>query len=150
MYQGVRHIMAGSPAWLLLVAFGVSVIWNWLPKRRDGRLASDEAELTGWTAWRAQRPNMNPLALIPLSLLLIGYGFALVNLYTDPAYVQDHSPATARFLATRAGTRRVTVSAYAVAFPLPAHIRPPPRPLRRCNGRLWARTASAPGPGRSG
>ena len=123
MYQGVRHIMAGSPAWLLLVAFGVSVIWNWLPKRRDGRLASDEAELTGWTAWRAQRPNMNPLALIPLSLLLIGSAVALVNLYTDPAYVKDDFRAIVRFIETRAGNRDVIVYNNAVLLPLHEHYR---------------------------
>jgi len=123
MYQGVRHIMAGSPAWLLLMAFGIGAIWNWLPARRGELVAGDGDEPTGWTAWRAQRPNMNPLALIPLSLLLLGAAVALVNLYTDPAYVKDDFRAIVRFIETRAGDRDVIVYNNAVLLPLHDHYR---------------------------
>ena len=121
MYQGVRHIMAGSPAFLLLVAFGIWAIWSWLPATREP--AVDEDELTGWAAWRAARPNVNPLALIPLSLLLIGSVFALVNLFTNPAYVKDDFRAIVRFIETSAGDRDVIVYNNAVLLPLHEHYR---------------------------
>ena len=123
MYQGVRHIMAASPAFLLLLGFGVWAIWNWLPRSwREPRPEPDE-ELTGWTAWVAEAPRANPLALIPLSLLLIGAAVALVNLYTDPAYVKDDFRAIIRFIETRAGDRDVIVYNNAVLLPLHDHYR---------------------------
>jgi hypothetical protein len=123
MYQGVRHIMAASPAFLLLLGFGVWAIWTWLPRSwREPRPEPDE-ELTGWTAWVAEAPRANPLALIPLSLLLIGAAVALVNLYTDPAYVKDDFRAIIRFIETRAGDRDVIVYNNAVLLPLHDHYR---------------------------
>ncbi len=123
MYQGVRHIMAGSPAYLLLIAFGVWAIWNWLPDRRREPASANVDELTGWAAWVADSPRMNPLALIPLSLLLIGAAVALVNLYTNPAYVKDDFRAIVRFIETRAGNRDVIVYNNAVLLPLHEHYR---------------------------
>ena len=123
MYQGVRHIMVGSPAFMLLLAFGVWAIWSWLPAGRGAPAAAGADELTGWAAWRAQRPNMNPLALVPLGLLLIGSLLALVNLYTNPAYVKDDFRAIVRFIETRAGNRDVIVYNNAVLLPLHEHYR---------------------------
>jgi 4-amino-4-deoxy-L-arabinose transferase-like glycosyltransferase len=123
MYQGVRHIMVGSPAFLLLVAFGLWAIWDWLPPRRRAPAPVDADELTGWAVWMAGAPRMNPLALIPLSLLLIGSLFALVNLYGDPAYVKDDFRAIVRFIETRAGNRDVIVYNNAVLLPLHEHYR---------------------------
>ncbi|MBP8947735.1 MAG: glycosyltransferase family 39 protein, partial [Candidatus Promineofilum sp.] len=138
MYQGVRHIMAGSPAFLLLVGYGLWAIWTWLPAvGRDGIPPSSNAvrrgglptrpttdkELTGWTAWRANRPNFNPLALVPLGLLLLGAAVALVNLYTDPAYAKDDFRAIVRFIETRAGGQDAIVYNNAVLLPLHEHYR---------------------------
>ncbi len=127
MYQGVRHIMAGSPAFLLLLAFGLKAIWSWLPATKTVPYrAGEEEEQTGWTAWRAQRPNVNPLALIPLGLLLIGSAIALLNLYTNPTYVKDDFRAITRFIETRAGGRDIIVYNNAVLLPLHAHYRQRP------------------------
>ncbi len=123
MYQGVRHIMAGSPAFLLLIGWGIWAIWDWLPPRRREKPVGDPDELTGWSGWMATAPLMNPLALIPLSLLLIGSAIALVNLYTNPAYVKDDFRAIVRFIETRAGARDVIVYNNAVLLPLHEHYR---------------------------
>ena len=123
MYQGVRHIMAGSPAFLLLVGYGIWAIWTWLPAvGRFGKSPYNE-EPTGWTAWRANRPNFNPLALVPLGLVLIGAALALVNLYTDPAYAKDDFRAIVRFIETRAGGQDAVVYNNAVLLPLHEHYR---------------------------
>lgn len=44
MYQGVRHIMAGSPAFLLLLAFGLKAIWSWLPATKTVPYRAGEEE----------------------------------------------------------------------------------------------------------
>lgn len=123
MYQGVRHIMAGSPAFLLLIAFGIGAIWNWLPDRWREPAQADAGERTGWSAWVAEAPRLNPLAFIPLGLLLIGALLALVNLYTNPAYVKDDFRAIVRFIETRAGNRDAIVYNNAVLLPLHEHYR---------------------------
>jgi len=123
MYQGVRHILAGSPAFLLLLAFGVGAIWNWLPDRWREPATADAGERTGWSAWVAEAPRLNPLAFIPLGLLLIGALLALVNLYTNPAYVKDDFRAIVRFIETRAGSRDAIVYNNAVLLPLHEHYR---------------------------
>ena len=122
MYQGVRHIMAGSPAYILLVGLGIWALWNWLPASwRAERRSPDE--LTGWAAWVAGAPRYNPIALVPLILLLLGAAVALVNLYTNPRYVKDDFRAIVRFIETRAGSNDVIVYNNAVLLPLHEHYR---------------------------
>ncbi|MCW5861770.1 MAG: glycosyltransferase family 39 protein [Anaerolineae bacterium] len=145
MYQGVRHIMAASPAFLLLVGLGIWAIWTWLPtpvarfsksQRRDGLRRtwdhdSDPASLFPWNlepgTWslstRATRPNFNPLALVPLALLLLGAALSLLALYTDPAYVKDDFRALVRFIETRAGGNDAIIYNNAVLLPLHEHYR---------------------------
>ena len=123
MYQGVRHIMVGSPAFLLLLAFGIWAIWDWLPERWRERAAAGDDELTGRAGWVAGAPRLNPLALVPLGLLLIGSVFALVNLYTNPAYVKDDFRSIVRYIETRAGSRDAIVYNNAVLLPLHEHYR---------------------------
>jgi hypothetical protein len=145
MYQGVRHIMVGSPAFLLLVGLGIWAIWTWLPRRARGpgrgqRRRGPDANpgageqgtvLFPWNlepgTWnlrgRANRPNFNPLALVPLVLLLLGAAMALVNLYTDPAYAKDDFRAIVRFIETRAGGQDAVVYNNAVLLPLHEHYR---------------------------
>ena len=142
MYQGVRHIMAGSPAFLLLLGLGIWAIWTWLPapvarssksRRQNGarggwNLESDPASLLPWNlepgTWSlSTRPNFNPLALVPLVLVLLGAAVALVNLYTDPAYAKDDFRAIVRFIETRAGGQDAIVYNNAVLLPLHEHYR---------------------------
>ncbi len=145
MYQGVRHIMAASPAFLLLVGLGIWAIWTWLPtpvgrssqsRRRDGLRRtwnhdSDPAALLPWNlepgTWslstQANRPNFNPLALVPLVLVLLGAALSLLALYTDPAYAKDDFRALVRFIETRAGGNDAIVYNNTVLLPLHEHYR---------------------------
>ena len=143
MYQGVRHIMAASPAFLLLVGYGVWGLASWLPlgrraraRRRDGlrggwSLDSDPAALLPWNvepgAWarppRAGRANVNPLGIIALVLLLLGAAVSLMNLYTNPAFAKDDFRAIVRFIETRAGGNDAVVYNNAVLLPLHEHYR---------------------------
>jgi mannosyltransferase len=128
MYQGVRHIMAGSPAFLILLGFGVWALWNWLPVGQFVKLSKDRDMPNRATddelSWRENpSPRFNPLALIPLSLLLIGAVLALTNLYTNPAYVKDDFRAIIRYIEGTAGDQDVIVYNNAVLLPLHEHYR---------------------------
>jgi mannosyltransferase len=131
MYQGVRHIMAGSPAYLLLLGSGVWAVWNWLPAARDKQStsASDPDIRTNEDdpSWRANpSPTFNPLALVLIGLLLIGPALALVSLYTDPAYVKDDFRAIIHYIEETAGDQDVIVYNNAVLLPLHEHYRSRP------------------------
>ncbi len=110
MYQGVRHIMAGSPAFILLLGLG-------LIKIRD-------------TRYEIRRPYGSFVSRIsylvfPIALLLMvaGSALALHNLYTVPAYGKDDFRAIVRFIETRAGNQDVIVYNNAVLLPLHEHYR---------------------------
>lgn len=107
MYQGVRHIMAGSPAFLLLLTFGINKL----------RVTGDEL--------RVPRSSLVTRIsyLVFLTLITGGYLFALANLYTDPAYVKDDFRAIVRFIETHAGGRDAIVYNNAVLLPLHEHYR---------------------------
>ena len=142
MYQGVRHIMAGSPAYLLLLAYGIWALWTWLPvpiaqsgksrrtppPRGGWALDSDPAAVLPWNlepgAWnRPARAAFNPFGAVALILLFLGAVLSLVALYTDPAYVKDDFRAIVRFIETRAGGNDAIVYNNAVLLPLHEHYR---------------------------
>ncbi len=107
MYQGVRHIMAGSPAFLLLLAFGIIQI-------RDTRYEIRKSALPSFVS-RISYPVF--------ALVLAGAAYALFNLYANPAYVKDDFRAIVRFIETRAGGDDVVVYNNAVLLPLHDHYR---------------------------
>jgi uncharacterized membrane protein len=111
MYQGVRHIMAGSPAFLLLLAYGLTVILQIRDTRYEIRVKRRSSELVFRISY-----------LVSL-LLLAGSALALYNLYFDPAYAKDDFRAIVRFIETRAGDRDVIVYNNAVLLPLHEHYR---------------------------
>ncbi|HRO91435.1 MAG TPA: glycosyltransferase family 39 protein, partial [Promineifilum sp.] len=111
MYQGVRHIMAGSPAYLLLIAFGLAALTRY------------EIRDTKYESYPLHSYLVSRISYLLLGLLLVGYGVALANLYTDPAYVKDDFRAIVRFIETRAGDRDVIVYNNAVLLPLHDHYR---------------------------
>ena len=108
MYQGVRHIMAGSPAFLLLLAFGLAGF-----KMREAR---GERRTTSRRLSRILYPFL-------IFLILAGSAVALFNLYANPAYAKDDFRAIVRFIETRAGDRDVIVYNNAVLLPLHEHYR---------------------------
>lgn len=107
MYQGVRHIMAASPAFLLLLGFGLV---------QTGHMGGEG---------RSSRNAVLSRVALPVALLLVltGSTYALHNLYTNPAYVKDDFRAIVRFIETRAGDRDVIVYNNAVLLPLHEHYR---------------------------
>ncbi|MEZ4517416.1 MAG: glycosyltransferase family 39 protein [Chloroflexota bacterium] len=105
MYQGVRHIMIGSPAFMLLVGYGVWWLWNWSPRKKDiGDLADTDEQ-----RWP------NPVGVLALSLVLLSSSVALLNLYRDPAYAKVDFRAMINFIEQRA-TEIMTPSSTTTLF----------------------------------
>ncbi len=111
MYQGVRHIMAGSPAFLLLLAFGLNEIRNTRYEIRVQKRAPLNSYL------------VSLISNLVLALVVGGFSLALFNLYTNPAFVKDDFRAIVRFIETRAGGRDAVVYNNAVLLPLHEHYR---------------------------
>lgn len=97
MYQGVRHILVGSPAFLLLVGWGALFL---LAPLRKWRLLS--APLV-----------IGALILVPL--------IALNNLYNDPTYLKNDYRALIAYIEQHAGENDVVVYNNAVLMPIQDH-----------------------------
>ncbi len=98
MYQGVRHIMAGSPAFVLLLAWGGVGV---------GRRAS------GVGRWVA-------VGMVT-AVLLVGPLLSLHNLFFDPTYAKDDFRALARYIDLHAGRNDLVIYNDAVLLPLHQH-----------------------------
>ncbi len=113
MYQGVRHIMVGSPAFMLLLAIGMEAIGGYLIGR--------------WK--RAEKPSSNSavsvlaglagivLLLTPIAAAII----ALNNLYNDPDYAKGDYRGLIAYIERRAGDNDVILYNDAVMLPTHAH-----------------------------
>ena len=95
MYLGVRHIMVGSPAYMLLLALGLLA----LPRR----------------AWVAPA--------LALGLLLLASGVSLFNLYTDPTFARDDVRALVRYVEKHADADDVVLYNNPILLPLHEHYR---------------------------
>jgi len=94
MYMGARHIMIGSPAFLLLAARGLLC----LPRR--------------------------PLFLAPvagLAVMLCGSATSLHNLYNDPDYAKDDVRALIQHVEHRAGSNDLILFNDAILLPIHWH-----------------------------
>jgi len=94
MYMGARHIMVGSPAFLLLAARGLFA----LPRR--------------------------PLYLVPLvgvTVILVGPAVSLHNLYHNPYYAKDDVRALIKYVEQHAGGNDAIVYNNAILLPLHQH-----------------------------
>ncbi len=118
MYQGVRHIMAGSPAFLLLVGYGLWALLSSSIQRKDAK-TQRRKDAKAYSAFAPLRL----CAFAFILLLLGGAAVALVNLYTNPAYAKDDFRAIVRFIETRAGGQDAVVYNNAVLLPLHEHYR---------------------------
>jgi len=104
MYQGVRHIMLGSPALLLLLGMGADYLLG-------RRLQPDHN--ARWL-WRAA-------TFVLLLTPLVGSLYALDNLYRDPQFGKDDLRALVAYVERRAGDRDVVLYNNAVLLPLHDH-----------------------------
>ncbi len=107
MYQGARHIMLGSPAFLLLVAWGFVWLFN------QARAARRRA---GSAAWGV-------LAGLGGLALLTGPALSLTNLYTNPHYAKNDFRALIAYVERMAGENDVFLYNDAVLLPLHEHYR---------------------------
>ncbi len=80
MYQGVRHIMLGSPAFLLLLTAGLAVPAPWGNQSRKKRVTSYLLPVAG------------------LAIVLFGSLGAVWNLYTNPAVGKDDLRAVVAYI----------------------------------------------------
>lgn len=104
MYQGVRHIMVGSPAFLLLLALGADYLLAL--RLRPGP--------NGRFLWRAA-------SFVFILTPLLGSLYALDNLYHNPEFAKDDLRGLVAYVEQRAGERDVVLYNNAVLLPLHAH-----------------------------
>lgn len=103
MYQGVRHIMLGSPAFLLLLAWGVLFLREqWLRAKKQPRLLWGVGLLAG------------------LSVVTVGPIISLNNYYNG-RFGKDDFRSLIEFVEARAGANDVIVYNNAILLPLHEH-----------------------------
>lgn len=140
MYQGARHIMLGSPAFILLMASAIQSLFA-SGKEEIKRLRDWETrKLKSPSLPISQSPNLpvsnlqsllptphSPLStlfgLLALLLTLSGAAVSLNNLYHNPAYGKDDFRRLIRYIEQRAGANDVVVYNNAVLLPLHGHYR---------------------------
>lgn len=99
MYQGVRHIMIGSPALMLLCAHALIYLI---------------------AQWRRPNPAFWRLATaVALTTTLLGPAIALTNLYTNPSFAKDDYRSLIRYIESQAGPNDIII--YNNAIQLPVH-----------------------------
>jgi hypothetical protein len=138
MYQGARHTMLGSPAFMLLLALGV--VWvaggGWQGAR--GKRAGDNRQImVGRRQSAVSHSPLStlhsplftlhwPLATLALVVIVSGAAVSLNNLYNNPLYGKDDFRRLIRYMEQRAGERDVIVYNNAVLLPLHEHYRTRP------------------------
>ena len=107
MYQGARHIMAGSPAFLLLLAWGlVWLITKAMKARRRGTAVT----------WGS-------LAILGSLVVLAGPFLSLDNLYRSPDYSKNDFRSLIEYIEQHAGGNDLILYNDAVLLPLHDHYR---------------------------
>lgn len=103
MYQGVRHIMLGSPAFLLLLGYGLVGLAD---------LARHKAGFARW-AWGAALS-------VGLAVVMVGPVWALDN-YFNGRFGKDDFRSLIQYVESRAGANDVIVYNNAILLPLHNH-----------------------------
>lgn len=111
MYQGVRHIFIGSPAFLLIVSWGLVFAaeqWQRFRLRATHHRSLPPAHCLLW-----------PLLTFASALILLGGSLAAVgNYFFDGRYGKDDFRAMIAFIEARAGENDVIVYNNAILLPL--------------------------------
>lgn len=95
MYQGVRHTIIGSAAFILLLANGIAVVH----------------QRNRW------------LGYVGLAVLLLGPFISIYNLYNDPQFIKDDLRSLITTIETRAGDQDVVVYNNAILLSFHEHYR---------------------------
>lgn len=106
MYQGVRHIMAGSPAFILLLAMGADYLLQ--SRQQFGERRRIVTRMVG---------------IILMLAPLLGSFYALNNFYNDPAFAKDDFRSMIQYIEGRAGKNDVVLYHNAILLPLHEHYR---------------------------
>jgi hypothetical protein len=105
MYQGARHIMVGSPAFLLLAAWGVV----WLATK-----ATTARRRLSKIVWSG-------LNVLTLAMIIGGPATSLYNLYFTDRYAKNDFRELIHYVEEHAGSNDVIVYNNAILLPLHAH-----------------------------
>ena len=114
IYQGPRHILAGSPAYILLISWAIVWLWAELGKR-----LSVISNRIPFTDYRLLITLL--LAIMVTAIPLTSSAIAINNLYNDPHYAKDSLRDAVRFVERMAGERDVIVYNNAILLPLHGH-----------------------------
>ena len=109
MYQGVRHIMAGSPALILLIALGADYLLR-----------------PGGYGERRRRPLVRLVGMTLVLVMLFGAVYSINNLFNDPTYAKDDLRGLIQYVERRAGKEDTVLYNNAILLPLHEHYRTRP------------------------
>jgi len=109
MYQGVRHIMIGSPAFLLLMAWGL--VWA---KRHSFTLSPSRPVTLSRIFWSV-------IFLLGLLTAVGGPIISLNNYFAREQFIKDDYRAMIRFIEANAGENDIIVYNNAILLPLHQH-----------------------------
>ena len=114
IYQGARHILAGSPAFILLVSW--AIVWLWSVVGKQLSVISNRLRITDYRLLISLL-----LALIATAVPLTSSAMAINNLYHNPRYAKDSLRDAIQFVEQSAGDNDVIVYHNAILLPLHAH-----------------------------
>lgn len=120
MYQGVRHIMVGSPAFLLLLSWGlVAAGERWLLFRNQYSVISQR--YAGRSRRAAYQPLWGAMTIVAVMVIVGGSLVALHKYYFDKRFAKDDFRGMIAFIEERAGPNDVIIYNNAILLPLHEH-----------------------------
>lgn len=111
IYQGARHILAGSPAFILLVSWGI--VWLWKKALSLKSVVGNRFTVYGLI--------FTVFALVGTAVPITSSAISINNLYTNPRYAKDSLRDAIRFVEQVAGNNDLIVYNNAILLPLHAH-----------------------------
>lgn len=114
MYQGVRHIMIGSPAFLLLMAWGVIYA-----ARRAITLSPKQLEVAHRVT--LSKAVWSLIFILGLLTAVTGPAISLNNYFAREQFIKDDYRAMIQFIEANAGENDVIVYNNAILLPLHQH-----------------------------
>ncbi len=120
MYQGVRHIMVGSPAFMLLLSWGLVFAGErWLAFSNQYSVIGQR--YAGHSRRPAYRPLWGAMTIAAVIVMVGGSLASLHNYYTDKRFAKDDFRGMIAFVEERAGPNDVIIYNNAILLPLHEH-----------------------------